>query len=63
MGVAARPRIRTTRSANLSSLPKKRKMREQVVEDTLDLVREKFSTMTREEQSAMTARISAIKVR
>jgi hypothetical protein len=62
MGVATRPRIRATRLAKLSSVLKK-KAREQVVEDTLDLVKEKFSTMTREEQTAMTARISAIKVR
>jgi len=34
-----------------------------VVEDTLVLVREKFATMTREEQAALTSRIVARKIR
>jgi hypothetical protein len=58
----ARPRIRVTRPSKPSS-PKRTKAQEQVVEDTMALVRAKFSKMARAEQSSMTARIEAIKVR
>jgi hypothetical protein len=62
MASAAQSRISTIYSPKLSPAEMKKAQKE-VVEDTLSLVREKFATMTREEQAALTARIVARKVR
>jgi len=62
MASATRPRIQRVRSRKLSPAEMKKAQKE-VVEDTLALVREKFATMTREEQAALTTRIVARKVR
>ena len=55
-------RPKASRSKLLSAAQKKR-AQQQVLDETMELAKAKFSSQTREEQCAMTARILAIKTR